>query len=92
MLQCRRHSARRCPGLQVPKARNQLKRISKLPFSPPEAEEFERAWLALAGMHIQGGKFDLAQVRGPAACVHTEMTRAGLLSSGAVACRKLRRG
>lgn len=46
---------------QVPKARNQLKRVSKLPYSPADADEFERAWLALADIHVQGGKFDLAQ-------------------------------
>jgi hypothetical protein len=37
--------------------------VAKLPYKPEEAEEFERAWLALADIHIQGGKFDLAQVR-----------------------------
>ena len=46
---------------QTPKARNQLKRVSKLPFNSAEADEFERSWLMLADIHIQGGKFDLAQ-------------------------------
>ncbi|KAI8469287.1 MAG: intraflagellar transport protein [Monoraphidium minutum] len=46
---------------QVPKARNQLKRVAKLPYHPAEADAFERAWLALADIHVQGGKFDLAQ-------------------------------
>ncbi|KAF6259487.1 intraflagellar transport protein [Scenedesmus sp. NREL 46B-D3] len=46
---------------QTAKARNQLKRVSKLPYKPDEADEFERAWLALADIHIAGGKFDLAQ-------------------------------
>jgi len=46
---------------QVPKARNQLKRIAKMTYNIAEAEEFERAWLMLADIHIQGGKFDLAQ-------------------------------
>uniref|UniRef100_A0A7S3VHC1 Uncharacterized protein n=1 Tax=Dunaliella tertiolecta TaxID=3047 RepID=A0A7S3VHC1_DUNTE len=46
---------------QTPKARNQLKRVQKIPYKPEEAEEFERAWLLLTDIHIQGGKFDLAQ-------------------------------
>jgi len=46
---------------QTPKARNQLKRVQKIPYKPDEAEEFERSWLLLADIHIQGGKFDLAQ-------------------------------
>jgi hypothetical protein len=40
-----------------------VQRVSKLPYKPDEADEFERAWLALADIHIAGGKFDLAQVR-----------------------------
>lgn len=46
---------------QTPKARNQLKRISKLQFCHEDAEEFERAWLTLVELYIQGGKFDMAQ-------------------------------
>ncbi|KAL6760145.1 intraflagellar transport protein [Haematococcus lacustris] len=46
---------------QTPKARNQLKRVQKISYKPDEAQEFERAWLLLADIHIQGGKFDLAQ-------------------------------
>ncbi len=46
----------------LPQARNQLKRVAKLPYNAEEAEDFERAWLLLADIHIQGGKFDLAQV------------------------------
>jgi tetratricopeptide repeat protein 21B len=38
--------------------------VAKIPYQPEAGEEFERAWLALADLHIQGGKFDLAQVRG----------------------------
>ncbi|KAI8811767.1 Tetratricopeptide repeat protein 21A [Cladochytrium replicatum] len=45
---------------QAPRARNQLKRISKLEWSPDFADQFERSWLLLADIHIQGGKFDLA--------------------------------
>jgi tetratricopeptide repeat protein 21B len=40
-----------------------VQRVSKLPYVPEDAEEFERAWLALADIHVAGGKFDLAQVR-----------------------------
>jgi tetratricopeptide repeat protein 21B len=46
---------------QTPKARNQLKRVQKIPYKPDEGEEFEKSWLLLADIHIQGGKFDLAQ-------------------------------
>lgn len=38
---------------QTPKARNQLKRVQKIQYKPDEAEEFERAWLLLADIHIQ---------------------------------------
>lgn len=46
---------------QTPKARNQLKRVAKMPYNSAEGDEFERSWLLLADIHIQGGKFDLAQ-------------------------------
>ncbi|KAG1671374.1 hypothetical protein FOA52_002984 [Chlamydomonas sp. UWO 241] len=46
---------------QTSKARNQLKRVQKVPYKPDEHEEFEKSWLLLADIHIQGGKFDLAQ-------------------------------
>lgn len=46
---------------QTPKARNQLKRISKMSYNVSEADEFERSWLMLVDIHVQGGKYDLAQ-------------------------------
>jgi tetratricopeptide repeat protein 21B len=46
---------------EVPKARNQLKRIAKMTYNSDEAEEFERSWLLLADIYIQAGKYDLAQ-------------------------------
>lgn len=46
---------------QTPKARNQLKRISKMDFNLDYADEFVRAWLMLADIYIQAGKYDLAQ-------------------------------
>ena len=46
---------------QVPKARNQLKRIAKMTYNVEDAEEFERAWLLLLEIYVQGGKYDLAQ-------------------------------
>jgi hypothetical protein len=46
-----------------------VQRVSKLPYVPEDADEFERAWLALADIHVAGGKFDLAQVR-----LHTTCT------------------
>ncbi|KAJ3038612.1 Tetratricopeptide repeat protein 21B [Rhizophlyctis rosea] len=45
---------------QPPKARNQLKRISKMEWTSELADDFERSWLLLADIYIQGGKFDLA--------------------------------
>jgi len=46
---------------QTPKARNQLKRVAKMQYNAEEADDFEKSWLLLADIHIQGGKFDLAQ-------------------------------
>ena len=45
--------------------RNQLKHIQKIRYVADEADQYERAWLLLADIHIQGGKFDLAQVSLP---------------------------
>ncbi|XP_030186210.1 tetratricopeptide repeat protein 21A isoform X3 [Lynx canadensis] len=45
---------------QVPKARTQLKRLAKAPWTPDEAEDLEKSWLLLADIYCQGGKFDLA--------------------------------
>ena len=45
---------------QIPKARNQLKRISKLPYDPEYASDFENAYLMLSGIYIRTKKFDLA--------------------------------
>ena len=43
--------------------RNQLKHIQKIPYVADDADQYERAWLLLADIYIQSGKFDLAQVR-----------------------------
>lgn len=45
---------------QVPKARTQLKRLAKIPWTLNEAEDLEKSWLLLADIYCQGGKFDLA--------------------------------
>ncbi|RDD45285.1 Tetratricopeptide repeat protein 21B [Trichoplax sp. H2] len=45
---------------QVPKARNQLKKIAKLEWNSANAEDFERSWLLLADVYIQSGKYDNA--------------------------------
>lgn len=45
---------------EVPKARNQLKRISKMTFDHQYANEFEKAWLLQADIFISSGKFDIA--------------------------------
>jgi tetratricopeptide (TPR) repeat protein len=45
---------------QTPRARNQLKRIAKTPWTSQEAESFERGWLLLADVYVQTGKYDMA--------------------------------
>ncbi|XP_074159318.1 tetratricopeptide repeat protein 21B [Sminthopsis crassicaudata] len=45
---------------QIPRARNQLKRISKMNWNPIDAEEFEKSWLLLADIYIQSAKYDMA--------------------------------
>ncbi|XP_065740814.1 tetratricopeptide repeat protein 21A isoform X2 [Phocoena phocoena] len=45
---------------QVPKARTQLKRLAKVPWTQAEAEDLEKSWLLLADIYCQGSKFDLA--------------------------------
>ncbi|KAI8911381.1 hypothetical protein DFJ77DRAFT_469797 [Powellomyces hirtus] len=45
---------------QPPRARNHLKRIAKMEWRSSLANEFERSWILLADIYIQGGKFDLA--------------------------------
>jgi tetratricopeptide repeat protein 21B len=46
---------------QTPKARNHLKRVAKAPYFAEDGDHFERGWLMLADIYIEGGKFDLAQ-------------------------------
>jgi tetratricopeptide repeat protein 21B len=45
---------------QPPRARNQLKRVTKLEYTEEFSNEFEKCWLLLADLYIKGGKFDLA--------------------------------
>ncbi|KAG1679081.1 Tetratricopeptide repeat protein 21B [Nymphon striatum] len=45
---------------QIPKARNQLKRVAKSPWKLEDAEYLERCWLLLADIYIQSGKYDIA--------------------------------
>ncbi|XP_013370524.1 PREDICTED: tetratricopeptide repeat protein 21A isoform X2 [Chinchilla lanigera] len=45
---------------QIPKARTQLKRLAKAPWTLAEAEDLEKSWLLLADIYSSGGKFDLA--------------------------------
>jgi tetratricopeptide repeat protein 21B len=48
---------------QQTKARNQLKRITEIAkknYNPVWSDDFEKAWLLLADIYIQGSKFDLA--------------------------------
>ncbi len=46
---------------QPPKAKNQLKRLAKLPYRPEDGEELEAGCLLLADMQVAAGKYDLAQ-------------------------------
>ncbi|CAE7571991.1 TTC21B [Symbiodinium sp. KB8] len=45
---------------ETPKARNQLKRIVKLPYNSDQWAEFVKAWLMLADIYIASSKFDHA--------------------------------
>ncbi|NP_001085105.1 tetratricopeptide repeat protein 21B [Xenopus laevis] len=45
---------------QTPRARNQLKRLSKVPWSLADAEDLEKSWLLLADVYIKLGKYDIA--------------------------------
>lgn len=45
---------------QTPRARTQLKRISKMNWSIVDADEFEKSWLLLADIYIHSGKYDMA--------------------------------
>ena len=64
---------------QTPKARNQLKRISKMNYSVDDAEAFEQAWLLLVDIYIQGGKYDLAQDLAKK-CIKYPLTKVKLFS------------
>jgi len=43
------------------KARNQLKRIARMPYDQNLGDEFVRAWLMLADIYVTSGKYDMAQ-------------------------------
>lgn len=45
---------------QVPRARNQLKRLSKMTWTSADAEDLEKSWLLLADIYIQNNKPDVA--------------------------------
>ena len=47
-------------NLQTPRARNQLKRLSKAVWNFEDAEYLERSWLLLADIYVQTGKYDMA--------------------------------
>lgn len=45
---------------QIPRARNQLKRVAKNVWNFEDAEYLERCWLLLADIYIQNNKYDMA--------------------------------
>ncbi|KAK1903312.1 Tetratricopeptide repeat protein 21B [Dissostichus eleginoides] len=45
---------------QIPRARNQLKRIAKMNWNIVDADEFEKSWLLLADIYIHSTKYDMA--------------------------------
>ncbi|KAJ0406797.1 hypothetical protein ATCC90586_000850 [Pythium insidiosum] len=57
---------------QQPKARNQLKRIAKMPYDQTLAEDFERSYLMLADIYIERSKYDLAQELCKKALMHNK--------------------
>lgn len=46
---------------QSQRAKNQLKRVAKSPWTFEDAEYLERAWLLLADIYIQASKYEMAQ-------------------------------
>ncbi|XP_053569759.1 tetratricopeptide repeat protein 21A [Bombina bombina] len=45
---------------QIPRARNQLKRLSKITWSLTDADDLEKSWLLLADVYIKSGKYDIS--------------------------------
>ncbi|KAG9476518.1 hypothetical protein GDO78_003192 [Eleutherodactylus coqui] len=45
---------------QTPRARNQLKRLSKAQWTLEDAEDLQKSWLLLADLYINSGKYDIA--------------------------------
>ncbi|XP_069067179.1 tetratricopeptide repeat protein 21A isoform X1 [Pleurodeles waltl] len=45
---------------QTPRARNQLKRLSKVSWSLMDAEVLEKSWLLLSDIYIKSAKYDIA--------------------------------
>lgn len=45
---------------QTPRARNQLKRVSKNNWTIQDGEDLEKSWLLLADIYIQSAKYDMA--------------------------------
>ncbi|XP_063781238.1 tetratricopeptide repeat protein 21A [Pseudophryne corroboree] len=45
---------------QTPRARNQLKRLSKAHWTLEDADDLEKSWLLLADVYIKSGKYDIA--------------------------------
>ncbi|CAH8526202.1 unnamed protein product [Heterobilharzia americana] len=46
---------------QNQKAKNQLKRLSKVPWNFQDAEDLEKSWLLLADIYIQNGRVEISQ-------------------------------
>lgn len=57
---------------QQPKARNQLKRIAKMPYDQSLADDFERSYLLLADIYVGRSKYDLAQELCKKALMHNK--------------------
>lgn len=57
---------------QQPKARNQLKRIAKMPYDQILADDFERSYLLLADIYVGRSKYDLAQELCKKALMHNK--------------------
>ncbi|TYZ57551.1 hypothetical protein PybrP1_008571 [[Pythium] brassicae (nom. inval.)] len=57
---------------QQPKARNQLKRIAKMPYDQSLADDFERSYLLLADLYVGRSKYDLAQELCKKALMHNK--------------------
>lgn len=67
---------------QTPRARNLLKRISKMNWNIVDADEFEKSWLLLADVYVHSGKYDMATELLKRCLSHNKVGAAGFTQKG----------